>query len=173
MVKTQIQGMEQGLARVKSRLPELPGDEILLSRLIVLLGREYSSRYDRLLRPRGLTEADFRVLASLFSREGGVCFPSDLCQSMAQSPANITRVSDALVERGLITRVASEADRRRMVLKITPRGSELLHQCLPCTADLARGAFSSLSATEVRDLTSLLKRVADSLDAIGPAQEDE
>jgi MarR family transcriptional regulator, negative regulator of the multidrug operon emrRAB len=164
MVKSQIDRMEEGLGRVKQRLPELPAEEILLSRLIVLLGREYSAHYDRLLRPRGLTEADFRVLAALFSQADGTAHPSDLCASMAQSPANITRIADALYERGLITRAASDQDRRRMVLQITPRGSELLHECLPCTAGLARGAFAVLSREEIGQMTSLLRRVAEALD---------
>jgi MarR family transcriptional regulator, negative regulator of the multidrug operon emrRAB len=171
MVKSQIDQMEEGLSRVKRRLPGLPAEEILLSRLIVLLGREYSARYDRVLRPRGLAEADFRVLASLFSHEQGSAFPSDLCASMAQSPANITRIADALVERGLITRVASELDRRRMVLQITPRGTELLHDCLPCTTELARSAFAVLSQEEVRQLTAQLRRVAEALDR-SDAQDD-
>ena len=164
MVRAQIDGMQAGITRVKTRLPAFPAEQILLSRLIVVLGREYSAHHDRLLRPRGLTEADFRVLAALFSRDGEA-FPSDLCISMAQSPANITRIADALVERGLITRVSSETDRRRMVLRITERGTALLHECLPFTAELARGMFACLSAEEIRAMTAQLIRVAGSLDA--------
>jgi MarR family transcriptional regulator, negative regulator of the multidrug operon emrRAB len=163
-VKTQIDGIEAGLARVRTRLPSLPADEILLSRLIVLIGREYSTHHDRLLRPRGLAEADFRLLAALFSRDDGTAFPSDLCESLAQSAANITRIADALVLRGLITRVSSEDDRRRMVLQITARGTELLHQCIPSAAGLAREVFACLSRQEVRTLAAQLKRVAAALD---------
>lgn len=165
MVQAQIDRMEQGLARVKARLPSMPSEEILLSRLIVMLGREYSTLFDRVLRPHGLTEADFRVLATIFSHEDGTAFPSDLCSAMAQSPANITRIADLLVERDLITRASSESDRRRMVLRVTARGAALLHACLPLTSDLARLAFSSLSRAEIRSLTAQLKRVAVSLDA--------
>ena len=42
----------------------------------------------------------------------GVAHPSDLCAYVAQSVASTTRVADGLRERGLITRVASEEDRR-------------------------------------------------------------
>ncbi|MBS0612107.1 MAG: MarR family transcriptional regulator [Proteobacteria bacterium] len=164
MVQTQIDRVEQGLARVKSRLPATPVEEILLSRLIVVLGREYSALFDRLLRPRGLTEPDFRVLTMIFSHADGTAFPSDLCSSMAQSPANITRITDILVERDLITRESSESDRRRMVLRITPRGAALLHECLPQTSELAKRVFSCLSRAEIRSVIEQLKRVAVSLD---------
>jgi len=165
MLQAQIERIEQGLARVKSRLPATQVEEILLTRLIVMLGREYSALFDRLLRPRGLTEPDFRVLAMIFSHADGTAFPSDLCSTMAQSPANITRITDILVERDLITRESSESDRRRMVLRITPRGAALLHECLPLTSELARRVFSCLSRAEIHSVTEQLKRVAISLEA--------
>lgn len=171
MLKSQIERVESGLQRVKSQLPQLPIDEILLSRLIVILGRDLSVTYDRLLRPHGLTEADFRVLAALFSHLEGSASPSDLCASIAQSPANMTRISDALVERGLITRVSSEQDRRRMVLQITPKGTALLHELLPVTSGLARGACAGLSYEEIRHVTAQLKRMAGALDATGAESE--
>ncbi len=173
MIKSQIERVESGLQRVKAHLPGLPIDEILLSRLIVFLGRDISASYDRLLRPHGLTEADFRVLAALFSQADGSAFPSDMCAAMAQSPANITRISDALVERGLITRVLSEHDRRRMVLQITPKGTALLHEVLPVTSALARAAFACLSRKELGQITAQLKQVAAALDAAGSTHEPE
>ena len=171
MLKSQIERVESGLQRVKAHLPELPIDEILLNRLIVILGRDISSTYDRLLRPHGLTEADFRVLAALFSQVDGSASPGDLCASIAHSPANMTRISDALVERGLITRVMSEQDRRRMVLQITPKGTALLHEFLPITSGLARAACSCLSREEMRHVTVQLKRMAGALDAAGAESE--
>jgi len=56
--------------------------------------------------------------------------PGDLCSALGQSPANMTRVSDALVERKLITRILSGQDRRRMVMRITAKGEALVHECL-------------------------------------------
>jgi MarR family transcriptional repressor of emrRAB len=171
MLKAQIERVESGLQRVKVHLPALPIDEILLSRLIVILGRDISAAYDRLLRPHGLTEADFRVLAALFAQVDGSASPSDLCASNAHSPANMTRISDALVERGLITRVMSEQDRRRMVLQITPKGTALLHEFLPMTSGLARAACACLSQEEMRHVTAQLKRMAGALDAAGTEPE--
>ena len=171
MLKSQIERVESGLQRVKAQLPALPIDEILLNRLIVIIGRYISATYDRLLRPHGLTEADFRVLAALFSHADGSASPSDLCASIAHSPANMTRISDALVERGLITRVLSEQDRRRMVLQITAKGTTLLHEFLPVTSGLARAACACLSSEEMRHVTAQLKRMAGALDAAGAEPE--
>ncbi len=69
---------------------------------------------DHEIRPFGLAEAEFRVLTTLFSQPQGVAHPSDLCMRASQSPANMSRICDALVNRDLITRVLSLHDRRRM-----------------------------------------------------------
>jgi MarR family transcriptional repressor of emrRAB len=157
---SQVDRIEAGLKRVATRFPDLPVPEFLLSRLIVFLGRDLAAIHDQLLHPRGLSESDFRVLMALFSQDDGSAFPSELCARMAQSPANITRISDALVERGLITRSSSEQDRRRMILRITPQGEQLLHEFLPSMFAVVRKCFADLSDAEIKSITGLLKRVA-------------
>lgn len=149
---------------LKSRFPAAPVEQILLFRLIVVLGREYAALFDRVLRPRGLNETDFRVLAMIHVQPDGMAHPGDLCAGVAQSPANMTRIADNLVERDLITRVPSESDRRRMVLRITPRGERLLQECFPLTSQLVKRAFSPLSEGDIRNVIGLLKKVAVSLE---------
>src|ERR1700728_5480929 len=94
------------------------------------------------IRPFGLAEAEFRVLTPLFSQPDGVAHPSDLCVRALQSPANMSRISDALVSRNLITRVLSVHDRRRMVLRITEEGEELVRRLLPKMFVPLRGLFA-------------------------------
>lgn len=162
-IPTQIDRIESGLKRVAAQFPDFPVPEFLLSRLVVMLGRDLAAIHDRLLHPQGLSEPDFKVLMVLFSQDTGSAFPSELCARIAQSPANITRISDGLVERGLITRTLSDLDRRRMVLKITPQGERLLHEFLPSMFVSVRQCFQLLSADEVGVITALLKRVSATL----------
>src|SRR5579862_8641542 len=104
---SQFDKLEASLQGLSARLPEVPLTEILLSRLLQHLGREMAARFEQKIRPFGLNEAEFRVLTTLYSQPEGVAHPSDLCSRAAQSPANISRISDALVSRDLITRVLS------------------------------------------------------------------
>jgi MarR family transcriptional regulator, negative regulator of the multidrug operon emrRAB len=159
-VPSQIDRIESGLKRVAAHFPDFPVAQFLLSRLIVMLGRDLAAVHDRLLHPQGLSEPDFKVLMVLFSQENGSAYPSELCARLAQSPANITRISDALVERGLITRSLSEQDRRRMVLKITPQGERLLHEFLPSMFLMVRQCFAGLSDEDIGSITSLLRQIA-------------
>src|ERR1700716_1474967 len=122
--------LEANLKGLSARVPDLPITGILLCRLILHLGREMSTMFEHQIRPFGLAEAEFRVLTTLFSQPDGVAHPSDLCARASQSPANMSRISDALVNRGFITRVSSLHDRRRMVLRITEEGEEFVRQLL-------------------------------------------
>lgn len=123
--------LEANLDRLHGRMPDMPLSGVLLSRLLLHVGRGMSNMLDNQIRPFGLNEAEFRVLTTLFSQADGMAHPSDLCANTSQSPANMSRISDALLSRDLITRVASLHDRRKMVLRITPHGAAMVRQLLP------------------------------------------
>jgi MarR family transcriptional repressor of emrRAB len=116
------------------------------------------------------------VLTTLFSQPDGVAHPSDLCARAGQSPANMSRISDALVGRDLITRVLSVQDRRRMVLRITEQGEDLVRRLLPTLFGSLRIMFAEFSASDLQQLTSQLKRLyanlqqGDKTQAAGPAE---
>jgi MarR family transcriptional repressor of emrRAB len=152
--------LENNLRALAARLPGVPLTEILLCRLMLHIGREMAAMFEQQIRPFGLAEAEFRVLTTLFSQPEGVAHPSDLCARTGQSPANMSRISDALVSRDLITRVLSLHDRRRMVLRITEQGEELVRRLLPEMFVPLRGLFAQFPETEQRELIGQLKRLA-------------
>src|ERR1700681_1009155 len=141
----QFELMEENLQNLKLRMPDLPVSGILLCRLLLHIGREMAAGFEQKIRPFGLAEAEFRVLTTLFSQPDGVAHPSDLCVRAGQSPANLSRISDALVSRDLITRVLSAHDRRRMVLRITEQGEDLVRRLLPKLFVSLRGTLGEFS----------------------------
>jgi MarR family transcriptional regulator, negative regulator of the multidrug operon emrRAB len=162
----QIELMEANLQNLKQRMPDLPVSGILLCRLVLHIGREMAARFEQQMKPFGLAEAEFRVLTTLFSQPEGVAHPSDLCARTSQSPANMSRISDALVARGLITRVSSVHDRRRMVLRITEEGEEFVRQLLPKLHQPLRRMLKDFPESEQRQLADQLKRLAAELDQL-------
>src|ERR1700722_3352127 len=155
---SQFELMEANLQNLTQRMPDLPVTGILLCRLLLHIGREMAARFEQQIKPFGLAEAEFRVLTTLFSQPDGVAHPSDLCARASQSPANMSRISDALVGRGLITRVSSLHDRRRMVLRITEEGEKFVRELLPKLFAPLREMLKDFPDTDQRQLTSLLKR---------------
>ena len=155
--------LEANLLALSARLPDVPLTEVLLCRLMQHMGREMSAMFEQQIRPFGLAEAEFRVLTTLFSQPDGAAHPSDLCARAEQSPANMSRISDALVSRELITRVLSVHDRRRMVLRITEQGEQLVRELLPKLFVPLRGLFAGFPQGEQRQMIDQLKRLSANL----------
>jgi MarR family transcriptional repressor of emrRAB len=147
-------------------MPDLPVPGILLCRLLLHIGREMAAGFEQQIRPYGLAEAEFRVLTTLFSQPDGAAHPSDLCVRASQSPANMSRISDALVERGLITRVSSVQDRRRMVLRITEEGEKFVRDLLPTLHVSLRRMLKDFPDSEQRQMVAQLKRLGVALDQV-------
>jgi MarR family transcriptional repressor of emrRAB len=167
---SQFDQLEANLRALSARMPDLPLTEILLCRLMLHMGREMAAMLEQQIRPFGLAEAEFRVLTTLFSQPDGVAHPSDLCSRAAQSPANMSRICDALVSRGLITRVLSAHDRRRMVLRITEQGEDLVRRLLPVMFVPLRRLFAEFPEAQQRDLILKLKRLHANLSEV-PRQD--
>jgi MarR family transcriptional repressor of emrRAB len=170
---SQFELVEANLDNLRARVPDLPVSGILLCRLLMHIGREMAAMFEQQIRPFGLAEAEFRVLTTLFSQPDGAAHPSDLCVRASQSPANMSRISDALVNRGLITRFSSVHDRRRMVLRITEEGEQFVRQLLPKLFVPLRALLTGFPEAELRQMTAQLKRLGvelDQVDAVGAAE---
>ena len=163
---SQFELMEANLRNLGERIPDVPATSILMCRLLLHVGREMAAMFEHQLKPFGLTEAEFRVLATLFSQPHGVAHPSDLCVRASQSPANMSRISDALVARNLITRDSSVQDRRKMVLAITGDGEQYVRDLLPKLWQPLREMLKDFSETDLRLLMALLKRLGMRLDEV-------
>jgi MarR family transcriptional repressor of emrRAB len=156
-VEVRAAEIEGAISSVSARFPEVSVTETLILRLLMLLGRTLSSLHEESLRPHDLNDTDFRILMCLISQPDGVACPSDLCSFVGQSPANMTRVADALTERGLITRTASEHDRRRTNLRITPEGESVARSLLPSTVAITRNIFGDMPQSARRALLDQLR----------------
>jgi MarR family transcriptional regulator, negative regulator of the multidrug operon emrRAB len=165
----QFQKLDANLERLRARMPDLPKSTVLLTRLLLHMGRGMGSMLEIQIRPSGLTEAEFRVLMTLFSQPEGCAHPGDLCAKTSQSPANMSRISDALVGRDLITRLSSLHDRRKMVLRISEQGEELVRGLLPTMFGPLREMFKDFSEEEQLQLIEQLKLLGTKLDqALSP-----
>lgn len=158
--------LEAGLERLRVRCPDAPVTGILLCRLLQCLGRGMAEMFEQQLRPFGLAEAEFRVLMTLFTQADAGAHPGELCASTSQRPANMSRICDALVSRDLITRTSSARDRRRLVLRITARGEELVRSLLPGLFAPLRELLAEIPQAKQQQLILDLKSLCAQLDAV-------
>jgi DNA-binding MarR family transcriptional regulator len=70
-----------------------------------------------------------------------------------------SRAAQALVERGLVSKQANEADARGVVLKLTPAGRKLWTRVIELIARRNEEIFGCLSSAERKQLGAMLDRL--------------
>jgi MarR family transcriptional repressor of emrRAB len=158
--------MDEGIGRVGEIFPELPVQEVILTRLFLLVGGSLFGELERNLKPYGLNESDFRTLMMIYSSPNGSASPSELCEYAHQGATNMTRIANVLVKAGLVTRTNSAEDRRRVVLSITATGKRMVRKILPPLFPNVRAAFASLTVSDKRTLDRLLRQIAINIDSL-------
>ncbi len=111
----------------------------------------------RLQAEAGIPHTWFEVLLRLDQAPDNTLSPGDLAHAMVLTTGGITRLVDRLTDAGLVHRRASEDDRRRVLLQITPRGAETLQTAVAVHTDyIQRHLFDVLGPRKVDELVRLL-----------------
>ena len=161
--------MAEGIGRVGRLIPRMPADESRLCRLLMMLGGRLQETLEGWLKPHKLNHSEFITLMFLYGRPDGCSTPGELCDLTSQGATNMTRIGNALVERGLITRGPSSEDRRRVVVRITAAGRRFVERMLPSVFPLVDTAFAGFTAREKKQFDRLLLKLADNLDGLDQA----
>ncbi|HYM40782.1 MAG TPA: MarR family transcriptional regulator [Thermoplasmata archaeon] len=97
-------------------------------------------------RSLNISVPQFRVLTFLERRSGGSL--SDVAERVGLSLPAMSRLIDGLVERKLLTREDSPADRRRIALRITETGRDLVRTAREGALERLAEMLGSLSGDE-------------------------
>lgn len=161
-----ISMMDEGIERVSQIIPEMPAFEARICRLMLMVGSSLEEELEFKLKPHKLNHSEFLTLMILYSRPDGSSTPGELCEFTSQGATNMTRIGNALVKRGLITRGASEEDRRRVLMRITPAGRRFVQKMLPPMFPRVATMFAGFSDTDKHHLDRLLRKLAGNLDLL-------
>ncbi len=102
----------------------------------------------------GLTGPQFGLLATLHRK--GPLSPSDMCEIMMVTPANITGMISRLKKLGLVERRRLSSDRRCLKIDLSPLGREKIESLIPIWQKSADLCFSRFPARQRRALLELL-----------------
>jgi DNA-binding MarR family transcriptional regulator len=122
-----------------------------ISGIFMLLMWIAKRRFFQLLQPFGLTMPQFMSLAAL-SMQPEAYSMSDLTNVTLHEPATMTGIVDRLVKMGLVERSRSKADRRVVLVKITPSGLDLLQQIHQELINDSQIAYQILSDEELTEI---------------------
>lgn len=81
-------------------------------------------------RRHGLSHAAFNALA-VIEGAGGPLLTGEVAARMHITSGSVTSVLDTLERKGFVVRTDDPADRRRVLVDITPEAQQLLDECLP------------------------------------------
>lgn len=116
--------------------------------------------FNRIFVEHGLTAAQFNILRILKgdrSLEGMTC--SDIGSRLISRDSDVTRLVDRLVKSRLVDRHRPEEDRRKVLVTITSRGTELIEKLLPILKLEEERALGHLTEKDLLSLILLLEKV--------------
>jgi MarR family transcriptional regulator, 2-MHQ and catechol-resistance regulon repressor len=116
-----------------------------------------TTRMHRHLTDTGLTLSQFGVLEALYNK-GPLC-QRDIGRKILKTSGNMTTVIDNLEKRKLVVREKDLADRRRISVKLTEKGYELIAALFPIHAGVAEKTFAVMDAGELATFSDLLRKV--------------
>ena len=118
----------------------------------------------RLLRPLNVSAAGGLVLGIL--RDHGSTSPSELGQRLIVTRATVTGLLDSLERRGFVRRSANPADRRSLIVEITPLGLTVLQRARTIIHRHEKAWLGALSDADVRACIESLQRIQDGVAAV-------
>jgi DNA-binding MarR family transcriptional regulator len=121
------------------------------------------ARLEELARPAGLTALQYTALTVLELHPD--LTSAHLARRSFVTSQTMADMTTALLDRGLIERHRDPADRRRLVIALTPAGLELLERMRPRVADLEHEMLMLLSQEESAQLRQSLQRCREALAA--------
>ncbi|MBD3144369.1 MarR family transcriptional regulator [Microbispora camponoti] len=115
---------------------------------------------DSALAAVGLQDFEYETLHWLSARgEGGRATPSELAAELKVSPAGMTGRLDTLEKAGLVRRVRSMEDRRRVDVELTSEGRAIWLKAMDLRGEVEDAMVGVLGPDDQDVLAALLKRM--------------
>ena len=95
--------------------------------------------------------------------QNGTIYVSDLAAAVKQPLPAVSRALRQLEQDGLIERITDPNDRRKTLVRITPKGYELCHQCEQALRDYFASVLARLEPEQVAQMDALRGALMDAV----------
>ncbi len=134
---------------------------------IVLTGTLLSKIGDKILKPLGLTDAQFNVLMLLkYQSEHGEMNQTNLGSKLLVNRSNVTGLIDRMEQAGWVQRTPDPSDRRVHIVKISSSGRRILEKAEKMYFNGVKKVMSSLSENDQKRLCSIMEKIRRNLKTI-------
>lgn len=127
--------------------------------LLLKIGKAAERRFEKALKPSGLTP---RHLGVLFEVQARPTSQQALIETVGVDPSKLVGLLNDLEAEGLIARKRDPEDRRRHIVEVSAKGSARLEDAKKIAATVEEELLAGLDADQRAELLVLLAQVADS-----------
>ncbi|MBO3751286.1 MarR family transcriptional regulator [Streptosporangiaceae bacterium NEAU-GS5] len=151
--------VDRHIARWRGKAPFDERVEAIVTRMQFLV-KHVSQAKDDALAAVGLQEFEYEVLHRLGSRgTAGRATPSELAAELKMSPAGMTGRLDTLEKAGMVQRIRSDTDRRRVDVELTESGRITWLRAMDLRGEVEDSMVGILDQDAQDTLSALLKRM--------------
>ena len=127
-------------------------------------GSRIAASFSERIRPLGASLQMWRVLAALREKDGRRM--GDLSATTSIEVSTLTRLVDAMEEKGVVARRRDGEDARAVLLHVTAAGRRLTERILPIAEHYEKAALAGFSAAEGDKLKAALRRLYANMEAL-------
>jgi len=131
------------------------------SESMFLATHAWRNELDRRLRPLGFSHSRWLLLLHLSRNDG--CSHSELAQFMGIEAATLVKLVDHMEKESLLTRCASETDRRVKHLHLSDAGKKVVEDIRSYAADLRLEVLAGLNQDEIKIALDVLNNIRSKL----------
>jgi MarR family transcriptional repressor of emrRAB len=156
--------VERRIANTRKRLRGYPQERATLARLVTHVQKRQTDLCNLVLKSYDLNFVTYTALMMMYGSADQTLTPSELSNATGEKPTNVTRICDELLRKGLLERSPGTEDRRRVVMRLTEKGEQLVKQFQPEIWKTLDRLYGGLSNQQVHALTTLLRQTITRLD---------
>jgi len=117
----------------------------------------------KLVKRVGLTGPQLVILQEIANL--GEVTAGEIAKAVSLSQATVTGILERMEKRGLLARQRSKSDKRRIMVRITPSGKQILQEAPPLMQEAFIERFAGLQDWEQTMILSSLQRLVSIMDA--------
>lgn len=137
---------------------EMPEAKKLVLNIIVT-ANYLSEKLAEILKPFEISSQQFNVLRILRGQKGKPANLSTIQERMVTKMSNTTRLVDKLVDKNLCERIVCPSNRRKVEIRITPKGLDLLKELDPLVEEHEQSIAKKVNEKEILSLNTQLNEL--------------
>jgi DNA-binding MarR family transcriptional regulator len=154
------------LQEFSKRFPNMNPSALKICAELMRTGSDLLAAFETVLGKYGLSQGRFLVLVVMNRTPGTEINPSTLAEKLGVKKATMTGLLDGLEKDNLVERVSDPRDRRKIGIRLTAEGQQVLETMLPDYYRNMAKLTVTLSENERQTMISLLGKVNHKLSSL-------